>query len=268
MTNSPLADSDNRLKSSGNTLISLDKVNKGFTGQHVLHNVSMQLNQGEITTLIGPNGAGKSTLVRIILGLLKPDSGSVIPAANLNIGYMPQKLHIDPTLPISTCRFLQLANTSHSACHSALESVGIGHLAATPIQKLSGGEMQRALLARAILRKPNLLVLDEPVQGVDVNGQNELYTMIGELSKSLNCAVLMVSHDLHIVMSATDQVICLNHHICCYGRPEQVTKDPAYLDIFGETAIYAHHHDHQHSFHGEVLYAQGVHQHGEGCDHD
>ena len=268
MTNSPLADSDNRLQSSGNTLISLDKVNKGFTGQHVLHNVSLQLNQGEITTLIGPNGAGKSTLVRIILGLLKPDSGSVIPAANLNIGYMPQKLHIDPTLPISTCRFLQLANTSHSACHSALESVGIGHLAATPIQKLSGGEMQRALLARAILRKPNLLVLDEPVQGVDVNGQNELYKMIGELSKSLNCAVLMVSHDLHIVMSATDQVICLNHHICCYGRPEQVTKDPAYLDIFGETAIYAHHHDHAHSVHGEVLDAQGVHQHGEGCDHD
>ena len=181
---------------------------------------------------------------------------------------MPQKLHIDPTLPISTCRFLQLANTSHSACHNTLESVGIGHLAATPIQKLSGGEMQRALLARAILRKPNLLVLDEPVQGVDVNGQNALYKMIGELSRSLNCAVLMVSHDLHIVMSATDQVICLNHHICCYGRPEQVTKDPAYLDIFGETAIYAHRHDHQHSVHGEVLDAQGVHQHGEGCDHD
>ena len=249
-------------------LMTLNKVNKGFTGQHVLHNISLQLNQGEITTLVGPNGAGKSTLVRIILGLLKPDSGSVVPAANLNIGYMPQKLHIDPTLPISTCRFLQLANTSHSACHNALESVGIGHLAATPIQKLSGGEMQRALLARAILRKPNLLVLDEPVQGVDVNGQNALYKMIGELSRSLNCAVLMVSHDLHIVMSATDQVICLNHHICCYGRPEQVTKDPAYLDIFGETAIYAHRDDHQHSVHGEVLDAQGVHQHGEGCDHD
>ena len=262
MTNNPSMASDQA------PLITLDKVNKGFTGQHVLHNISLQLNRGEITTLIGPNGAGKSTLVRIILGLLKPDSGSVVPAANLKLGYMPQKLHIDPTLPISTCRFLQLANTSHSACHSALEAVGIGHLASTPIQKLSGGETQRALLARAILRKPNLLVLDEPVQGVDVNGQNALYKMIGELSKSLNCAVLMVSHDLHIVMSATDQVICLNHHICCYGRPEQVTKDPAYLDIFGETAIYAHHHDHQHSIHGEVLDSQGVHQHGEGCEHD
>lgn len=249
-------------------LMTLAGVNQRFDGQHILQNISLRLNQGEITTLIGPNGAGKSTLVRIILGLLTPDSGSVCPADNLRIGYMPQKLHIDPTLPISTCRFLQLANTSHQACHQALESVGIGHLAATPIQKLSGGEMQRALLARAILRKPNLLVLDEPVQGVDVNGQNALYKMIGELSKELNCAVLMVSHDLHIVMSATDQVVCLNHHICCYGRPEQVTQDPAYLDIFGQTAIYAHHHDHHHSVHGEVLDADGLHRHGEGCDHD
>ncbi len=249
-------------------LMALVNVNKSFSGSHVLQNVSLALNQGEITTLIGPNGAGKSTLVRIILGLLKPDSGSVMPGANLNIGYMPQKLHVDPTLPISTCRFLQLANASHDACHHALESVGIANLAATPIQKLSGGEMQRALLARAILRKPNLLVLDEPVQGVDVNGQNALYKMIGELSKRLNCAVLMVSHDLHLVMSATDQVICLNHHICCHGRPEQVTQDPAYLNIFGQTAIYAHRHDHHHSVHGEVLDSHGAHQHGEGCDHD
>jgi zinc transport system ATP-binding protein len=252
----------------GNTLISLDKVNKHFENHHVLQNISMQLDQGQITTLIGPNGAGKSTLVRIILGLLTADSGSVQRGANLSIGYMPQKLNIDPTLPISTCRFLQLADTSHQACHHALDSVGIGHLAATPIQKLSGGEVQRALLARAILRQPNLLVLDEPVQGVDINGQNALYKMIAELSKSLNCGVLMVSHDLHIVMSATDQVVCLNHHICCHGRPEQVTQDPAYIDIFGQTAIYAHNHDHQHSVHGEVLDANGVHQHGEGCDHD
>ena len=252
----------------GSTLISLDKVNKRFVKHHVLQNISMQLNQGEITTLIGPNGAGKSTLVRIILGLLTADSGSVQRGANLSIGYMPQKLHIDPTLPISTCRFLQLADTSHQACHQALDSVAIGHLAATPIQKLSGGEMQRALLARAILRQPNLLVLDEPAQGVDINGQNALYKMIADLSKSLNCGVLMVSHDLHMVMSATDQVVCLNHHICCHGRPEQVTQNPAYIDIFGQTAIYAHNHDHQHSVHGEVLDADGVHQHGEGCDHD
>ena len=132
--------------------------------------------------------------------------------------------------------------------------VGIRHLTKSPIQTLSGGELQRALLARAILRKPNFLVLDEPVQGVDITGQNALYKMISELSKSLNCGVLMVSHDLHLVMSSTDKVICLNQHICCQGRPEQVTQDPAYIDIFGQTtAIYSHHHNHQH---------------GEGCNHD
>jgi zinc transport system ATP-binding protein len=250
-------------------LITLNKVNKAFADRPVLQNISMQLMQGEITTLIGPNGAGKSTLVKLILGLISPDSGSVTPASQLNIGYMPQKISIDPSLPISTCRFLQLANTSHKACHEALEMVGISHLAKSPIQTLSGGELQRALLARAILRKPNFLVLDEPVQGVDITGQNALYKMISELSKSLNCGVLMVSHDLHLVMSSTDKVICLNQHICCQGRPEQVTQDPAYIDIFGQTtAIYSHHHNHQHSIHGEVLDDQGVHQHGEGCNHD
>ena len=252
-----------------NPLVTLSKVNKTFAERPVLQNISMQLMQGEITTLIGPNGAGKSTLVRLILGLIKPDSGSVTPAPQLNIGYMPQKISIDPSLPISTCRFLQLANTSHKACHEALEMVGIRHLTKSPIQTLSGGELQRALLARAILRKPNFLVLDEPVQGVDITGQNALYKMISELSKSLNCGVLMVSHDLHLVMSSTDKVICLNQHICCQGRPEQVTQDPAYIDIFGQTtAIYSHHHNHQHSIHGEVLDDQGVHQHGEGCNHD
>ena len=250
-------------------LISLEKVNKPFSERPVLQNISMQLMQGEITTLIGPNGAGKSTLVKLILGLIRPDSGSINPAPQLNIGYMPQKISIDPSLPISTCRFLQLANTSHKACHEALEMVGISHLAKSPIQALSGGELQRALLARAILRKPNFLVLDEPVQGVDVTGQNALYKMIGDLRTALNCGVLMVSHDLHLVMSATDKVICLNQHICCQGRPEQVTQDPAYIDIFGKTtAIYSHYHNHQHSIHGEILDDQGVHQHGEGCNHD
>ncbi len=249
-------------------LITLQGVNKAFGGRSVLDNISMQLMQGEITTLIGPNGAGKSTLVRIILGLIQPDSGTVSPSAGLRVGYMPQKMHIDPTLPLTTCRFLQLANTSHLACDEALERVGIGHLATSPIQSLSGGEVQRALLARAILRKPNFLVLDEPVQGVDVTGQNALYRTIGELSKALNCGVLMVSHDLHLVMSATDRVICLNQHICCQGHPEQVTQDQAYIDIFGQTtAVYAHQHDHHHSLHGDVLDGHH-HQHGEGCNHD
>ena len=248
-------------------LLKLETIHKAFGSKPVIDNVSLSLHQGEITTLIGPNGAGKSTLAKIILGLIKPDSGLRKTNPDIRIGYMPQKITIDPTLPISTLRFLQLANASQTACHEVLKSMNIGHLAKTPIQNLSGGELQRALLARAILRKPNLLVLDEPVQGVDIKGQNALYLMINSLAKSLNCAVLMVSHDLHLVMSATDQVICLNRHICCQGHPEQVTQDPAFIDIFGHTtAIYSHHHDHDHNLHGEIL-DETTHAHGDDCDH-
>ncbi|MDG1694246.1 MAG: zinc ABC transporter ATP-binding protein ZnuC [Porticoccaceae bacterium] len=251
-----------------NYLIQLKSVSKSFTDKTILQNISMTVNRGEITTLIGPNGAGKSSLARLILGLISPDSGKISRAEDLIIGYMPQKIHIDPTLPISTCRFLQLANASLEDCNKALEQVGIPDVKHTPLHKLSGGEMQRALLARAILRQPNLLILDEPVQGVDFNGQNELYELIGELRSSLNCGIVMVSHDLHLVMSATDHVICLNHHICCQGKPEQVTQDPAYLDIFGETALYNHQHNHQHNIQGKVLDADGNHQPGGGCQHD
>ena len=249
-------------------LLELDGIHKAFAGKPVLENVSLRLQQGEITTLIGPNGAGKSTLAKIILGLIQPDSGSRVASSTIRIGYMPQKITIDPTLPLSTLRFLQLAHTSQQDCHAALESMSIGHLATTPIQNLSGGELQRALLTRAILRQPNLLVLDEPVQGVDINGQNDLYQMINGLAKSLNCAILMVSHDLHLVMSATDQVICLNRHICCQGHPEQVTQDPAFIDIFGQTtALYSHRHDHDHNLHGEVA-GEITHTHRDGCHHD
>lgn len=249
-------------------LINLQSVSKTFSDKAILQNISMTVNRGEITTIIGPNGAGKSSLVRLILGLITQDNGKIDRADDLVIGYMPQKIHVDPTLPISTCRFLQLANTSHDACRKALDLVGIPEVKNTPFHKLSGGEMQRALLARAILRQPNLLVLDEPIQGVDFNGQNELYGLIGELRSSLNCGIVMVSHDLHLVMSAADHVICLNHHICCQGKPEQVTQDPAYLDIFGETALYNHQHNHQHNLEGKVVDAEGKHQHGEGCQHD
>jgi zinc transport system ATP-binding protein len=249
-------------------LIRLESISQSFADKPVLQNISMTLNTGEITTIIGPNGAGKSSLVRIILGLTTADAGTVHRADDLCIGYMPQKIKIDPTLPLSTCRFLQLANTSHDACHRALDLVGIPEVKNTPFHNLSGGETQRVLLARAILRQPNLLVLDEPVQGVDLNGQNELYSLIGELKNKLNCGIIMVSHDLHLVMSATDHVICLNHHICCQGKPEQVTRDPAYLDIFGKTALYNHHHNHSHSLEGKVIDAEGNHCHGEGCQHD
>jgi zinc transport system ATP-binding protein len=249
-------------------LISLKSVSKLFFEKSILQNISMTVNRGEITTIIGPNGAGKSSLIRLILGLSTPNNGLISRADDLVIGYMPQKIHVDPTLPISTFRFLQLANASSEACLEALNLVGIPEIKHTPFHKLSGGEMQRALMARAILRQPNLLVLDEPVQGVDFNGQNELYGLIAKLRSSLNCGIVMVSHDLHLVMSATDHVICLNHHICCQGKPEQVTQDPAYLDIFGETALYNHQHNHQHSLQGKVLDNDGQHQHGEGCQHD
>jgi zinc transport system ATP-binding protein len=251
-----------------NALVSMKSVCKSFANKPILQNISMAINSGEITTIIGPNGAGKSTLIRLILGLISPDQGVMEKSNHLTTGYMPQKVKIDPTFPISTLRFLQIANMSNEDCHNALELVGIPEVKNTPFHRLSGGEMQRALLARAILRQPNLLVLDEPVQSVDFNGQNELYGLISSLRSSLNCAIIMVSHDLHLVMSSTDHVICLNHHICCQGKPEQVTQDPAYLDIFGETALYNHQHNHKHNLQGKVLDVDGNHQHGEGCLHD
>lgn len=235
-------------------LVSLRNVRKAFADRQVLEDVSLDLQSGKITTLIGPNGAGKSTLVRILLGLISPDSGTIQKAQNLVIGYMPQKISPDPILPMTLDRFLRLTGASTAALSDALAKVGLLQLRNTPFYSLSGGEIQRALLARAILRNPNLLVLDEPVQGVDVNGQNALYRLIWQLSREFHCAVMMVSHDLHLVMSATDEVICLNHHICCQGLPEQVTRDPAYTALFGSaTAIYTHHHDHAHDLHGDVV---------------
>ena len=242
-------------------LLNLTTVSKRFAQRLVLDNISMSITQGEITTVIGPNGAGKSTLLKIILGLIAPDRGTIERSSELRIGYMPQKLYVDPTLPLTTQRFLRLADTAPSACDKALELTGITHLKHNAFQNLSGGEIQRVLLARAIVRRPNLLVLDEPVQGVDINGQNELYRIITNLTKTLNSAVVLVSHDLHLVMSDSDHVICLNHHICCQGKPEKVTRDPAYIDIFGNTSIYNHQHNHQHNLHGQIV-------DGEDCQHD
>ena len=227
----------------------------------IIQGISLEINRGEIHAIMGRNGAGKSTLLKIILGLIAPDRGTIERSSELRIGYMPQKLYVDPTLPLTTQRFLRLADTAPSACDKALELTGISHLKHNTFQNLSGGEIQRVLLARAIVRRPNLLVLDEPVQGVDINGQNELYRIITNLTKTLNCAVVLVSHDLHLVMSDSDHVICLNHHICCQGKPEKVTQDPAYIDIFGNTSIYNHQHNHQHNLHGQIV-------DGEDCQHD
>jgi zinc transport system ATP-binding protein len=263
-------------------LIRLDGVGVTFAGQSVLQDVQLSVQPGEIVTLIGPNGAGKTTLVRAVLGLLKPHSGSVWRKPKLRVGYMPQKLHVDATLPLSVLRFLRLVpGVERAHVQAALAEVGAEQVIDSPLQSVSGGELQRVLLARALLREPELLVLDEPVQGVDVSGQAELYRLITQLRDRHGCGVLMVSHDLHLVMSTTDQVVCLNRHVCCSGHPEQVSFDPAFVELFGEDAkslaIYTHHHDHEHDLHGAVvpettagLSIKGQvkpHIHGDGCKH-
>lgn len=210
-------------------------------------------------TLIGPNGAGKTTLVRIVLGLLQPHTGTLYRAPGLRIGYMPQKLFIEPTLPLTVRRFLQLAAPRQKRdVEPLLEEVRIVHLLDQQVSALSGGEMQRVLLARALSQSPQLLVLDEPAQGVDVSGQVELYKLINNIRDSHGCGVLMVSHDLHLVMATTDEVICLNQHICCHGKPEHVSSDPAYLALFGQQqaqtlAVYTHHHNHSHDITGGIV---------------
>ncbi len=242
-------------------LVRLRDVNVQFGTNHVVQNVNLDLHKDCITTLIGPNGAGKTTLVRVVLGLIKPTTGNVWQQPGLSIGYMPQKLHIDRTFPLTVKRFLQTARIrNEDTMISALEAVSAEHLLTHSMHDLSGGETQRIMLARALLREPQLLVLDEPVQGVDINGQVELYNLIGQIRKQRGCGVLMISHDLHLVMSSTDHVICLNRHICCSGHPEHVSNDPSFIDLFGQQgansfALYSHHHNHSHDTHGDVITA-------------
>ncbi|MCK0553946.1 zinc ABC transporter ATP-binding protein ZnuC [Pantoea ananatis] len=245
------------------SLVTLENVSISFDQRQVLSGVSLELHPGKILTLLGPNGAGKSTLVRVVLGLLTPSSGRVSRSAGLRIGYVPQKLHIDPTLPVTVERFMRLSRGARNKdILPALKRVQAGHLLTSPLQKLSGGETQRVLLARALLNQPQLLVLDEPTQGVDVNGQVALYDLINQLRHELNCAVLMVSHDLHLVMAKTDEVLCLNHHICCSGTPEAVSQHPEFIAMFGprgaqELAIYRHHHNHRHDLQGRIVLRKG-----------
>ncbi|MBV8534658.1 MAG: ATP-binding cassette domain-containing protein [Alphaproteobacteria bacterium] len=246
-------------------LLSARGIVKRFGRRTVLDHVDLAVAAREIVTVIGPNGAGKSTLLRILLGLLPPDAGAAHLAAGIRIGYMPQRLPVDETLPLTVRRFLRLGQAgSEAALRAALDEVGAAEVLDTEIQRISGGEFQRVLLARALLRDPALLVLDEPVQGVDVAGQEDLFRLILEIRDRRGCGVLMVSHDLHLVMAATDTVVCLNHHVCCTGRPEAVRVDPAYLALFGaarggELAVYHHHHDHVH----DVPH----HAHDHGHDH-
>lgn len=236
-------------------LISLENVSVRRNGRNLLEHISFSLHSGELVTLIGPNGAGKTTLVRTILGTLKPDSGTITRREGLTIGYVPQRMQVNPLLPMTVTRFLALAHTE-PADEDILREAEISHLSNYPLATLSGGEMQRVLLARALLRKPDLLVLDEPVQGLDIDGQSRFYRYLDSIRTTLTCGILMVSHDLHMVMASTDQVFCINRHLCCAGHPEAIRQDPAFLSLFGpraaETlAVYTHDHDHTHGWHHE-----------------
>lgn len=241
------------------TLATLDNISVTFGSRHVLSDISLTLQPGKILTLLGPNGAGKSTLVRVVLGLISPTSGTLTRQPGLRIGYVPQKLHLDATMPLTVSRFMRLKpGVRRQDILPALKRVQAAHLIDQPMQKLSGGENQRVLLARALMNSPQLLVLDEPTQGVDVNGQLALYNLIDSLRCELGCAVLMVSHDLHLVMAKTDEVLCLNEHICCSGSPEVVSMHPEFIAMFGnrgaeQLAIYRHHHNHRHDLKGKVI---------------
>lgn len=235
-------------------LVDVQHISLQQGGRKILEDVHFSLASGQILSIVGPNGAGKTTLIRVMLGLVPPTGGRVIRSPGLTVGYVPQRLHFDPYFPMSVERFLQLGQPHPSTVHAIAKEVGIETILTASMRSLSGGEWQRALLARALLRRPALLVLDEPAQGVDLMGQGELYDLILRIRDRYACGILLVSHDLNIVMAQTDTVVCLNRHICCQGHPAQVSQDPAFVALFGDVAshlaLYAHRHDHHHS-HGD-----------------
>ncbi len=244
------------------TLVDLKNAGIYRSGRWLVRGVDLSVSRGEIVTLIGPNGSGKSTTARMALGLLKPDEGTSTQAKSLKVAYVPQKIAVDWTLPLTVARFMRLTQTlDDSALRNALQTTGVAHLEKAEVGDLSGGEFQRAMMARALARKPDFLVLDEPVQGVDYSGEIELYDLIGKIRDTLQCGILLISHDLHVVMAATDQVVCLNGHVCCKGTPQIVAKSDEYRKLFGERAaslaLYQHDHDHVHLPDGTVRHADG-----------
>jgi len=262
------------MRAKGETLITLAGAGVRSGGRVLVEGLDLSISRGEIVTLIGPNGSGKSTTAKMATGVLKPTTGTVTRKPGLKIGYVPQKLSIDWTLPLTVERLMTLTGRfSRSEIESALEAVGARRLLGAAVQELSGGEFQRVLFARAMIRKPDLLVLDEPVQGVDFSGEVALYELVRQIRDVTQAGILMISHDLHVVMAETDTVICLNGHICCRGTPAAVKRSPEYLALFGtraaETlAIYEHHHEHEHHDDGCVVGKDGKHdQHHEHAGH-
>ena len=238
-------------------LVQLENVGVFQNNKWLVEDVSLNVEKGKIVTLIGPNGSGKTTTAKIALGIHKNIKGKVKKFTN-NIGYVPQKISIDWTLPIRVTDFMQLThNLNENEIENALSLTGVKHLKNNDLRNLSGGEFQRVLIARAISKKPDLLVLDEPVQGVDFKGEIALYELIKTISDKINCGILLISHDLHVVMTATDYVVCLNGHVCCSGSPSSVAKNKEYQKLFGDRAstilsVYEHRHDHTHSPDGTV----------------
>ncbi len=272
-----------RPKTDASAQITLSGVGVERAGRWLVRGIDLSVSSGEIVTLIGPNGSGKSTTAKAAIGLVPPTEGQVLRAENLSVGYVPQKLAVDWTLPLTVRRLMTVTGRySDNQIEKALDAVGIAGLAGSEVQNLSGGEFQRALLARAIIGKPDLLVLDEPVQGVDFAGEVALYDLIVKIRDETGCGILLISHDLHVVMAQTDTVVCLNGHVCCRGTPDTVATSPEYVQLFGtraaETlAVYRHHHDHTHLPDGTVRHLDGSitdhchprdgHHHGHGDGH-
>ena len=238
------------------SLVQVEDISVRYGARTALSRVSLRIEPSEIVTIVGPNGSGKTSLLRAIIGAIKPFQGRVVQASSLKIGYVPQKLHIDETLPITVSRFLKLTGGIIAAdINYALTKAGVPKLEKAQLSQLSGGQFQRVLLARALIAKPDLLLLDEATQGLDQRGSASFYQRIETVRQDTGCAVLMISHELHVVMSASDRVICLNGHVCCEGTPAVVASAPEYRELFGTgtggaLALYRHEHDHSHQ-HGD-----------------
>jgi zinc transport system ATP-binding protein len=242
-----------RAEISSDSLIAVKNINVIRGGKRILHDVSISVTKHDFITIVGPNGAGKSMLLRIMAGLMEADMGRVLRAPNLRIGYIPQKLMPDVTLPISVARFMTLSKKSSAdEVEKFADKLEIRPLLTQMLHNLSGGELQRVLLARALMGSPDILVLDEPAQNLDMASQLAFYKLLDEIYATTNISILMVSHDLHLVMASSKKVVCLYHHICCHGEPHVVVNDPEFIQIFGQDmarmmAVYHHEHNHEHA---------------------